>query len=102
MSGVIDEDGQQWEHCNGCTRFVRIEDLGYEQPTARFKYGRDLCPDCLPLSRRNPGCHIEPDPAEVAARAEARRKYEESMQGKKWTFKDNPDGSTSCYIVDVN
>src|SRR5438309_6822465 len=29
MSGVIDKDGQQWEHCNGCDEFVKIEDLLY-------------------------------------------------------------------------
>jgi len=46
MSGVIDADGQQWERCNGCTEFTRIEVMRYEQPSAQYKYGRDLCPNC--------------------------------------------------------
>jgi hypothetical protein len=29
MSGVIDSDGTQWEHCNGCGEFVRMDDLLY-------------------------------------------------------------------------
>jgi hypothetical protein len=102
MSGVIDEDGQQWERCNGCARFVRFEELKYEQPTTRFRYGRDLCRACWPLSRANPGCPIELDPETVRLDAEAKRKIDESMRGKKWAFKDNADGSTSCYLVDIN
>lgn len=46
MAGVIDADGQQWERCNGCAEFVKIETLLYEQPSEEFKYGRDLCPTC--------------------------------------------------------
>ena len=41
MSGVIDESGQQWEHCNGCGKFVRIENLGYLKTTPA-----DLCVSC--------------------------------------------------------
>jgi hypothetical protein len=29
MSGVIDRDGTQWEHCNGCAKLVRINDLWF-------------------------------------------------------------------------
>ena len=57
MSGVIDSNGQQWEHCHGCTgadtkdynergKWVKIEELMYEPPSEVYKYGRDLCPDC--------------------------------------------------------
>jgi hypothetical protein len=46
MSGVIDEHGQQWEHCSVCTGWVRIEDLGYEPPSPQFTCGRDICLKC--------------------------------------------------------
>lgn len=61
MSGVIDENGQQWERCNGCSRFVRIEELRYcrlpeGHPSIRtlhdLGYHRDtkldLCAECAP------------------------------------------------------
>jgi hypothetical protein len=47
MSGVIDDNGQQWERCNGCVAFVEIETLAYEQPSEEFEYGRDLCENCV-------------------------------------------------------
>lgn len=47
MSGVIDKDGTQWEHCNGCGKMVRLEDLGYAPPTAKHKHGQDLCLSCV-------------------------------------------------------
>ena len=46
MSGVIDKSGQQWEHCNECGKFVRIQWLRYEKPSIQFPCGRDLCRDC--------------------------------------------------------
>jgi len=47
MSGVV-VDGQQWEHCNKCARFVRFpQDLGYEVPTEQYNCGRDLCVKCV-------------------------------------------------------
>ena len=46
MSGVIDKDGQQWERCNCCGKFVKIETLRYEVPSTEYKYGRDLCKRC--------------------------------------------------------
>lgn len=57
MSGVIDSDGVQWEHCNGCKgedtpdfsergKWVRIDELRYEPPSEQHPHGRDLCPDC--------------------------------------------------------
>lgn len=47
MSGVIDQHGVQWEHCCACEKFIRMEDLGYQRPCAKYKYGRDLCIDCV-------------------------------------------------------
>lgn len=46
MSGVIDENGVQWEHCNVCTKWVKIQDLGYEPPSAEYDCGRDICLEC--------------------------------------------------------
>jgi hypothetical protein len=46
MSGVIDADGTQWERCNGCGEFVRIDQLQYEKPSAAHEFGRDLCWPC--------------------------------------------------------
>jgi hypothetical protein len=46
MSGVIDDNGVQWEHCHGCGEFVQIELLLYEEKSAGHPYGRDLCPKC--------------------------------------------------------
>ncbi len=46
MSGVIDDNGQQWEHCNACYKYVRIDRLMYEPPSSEHEYGRDLCPQC--------------------------------------------------------
>ena len=46
MSGVIDENGVQWEHCTECLGWVRYEDLKYEAPTTQHPHGRDLCPRC--------------------------------------------------------
>jgi hypothetical protein len=46
MSGVIMEDGTQWEHCNKCGKFVEINHLFYQKPDEENKYGLDLCLDC--------------------------------------------------------
>lgn len=46
MSGVIDDNGVQWEHCNECGKWVRYHHLKYEPPSRDHKYGRDLCPEC--------------------------------------------------------
>lgn len=46
MSGVIDGNGQQWEHCNGCGAFIKIQHLGYLKPTDRLNCGADLCIGC--------------------------------------------------------
>ena len=47
MSGVIGSDGVQWEHCNCCGGWVKLQLLHYEKPSERYKYGRDLCTGCL-------------------------------------------------------
>lgn len=52
MSGVIDENGQQWEHCNECGKWVKIQNLRYEQPTHQHEYGRDLCQSCFVKQQR--------------------------------------------------
>ncbi|MGV0986778.1 MAG: hypothetical protein ACOYB2_19700 [Limnohabitans sp.] len=54
MSGVIDENGVQWEHCNVCGAFVRIEELLYEDPTPAHPYGLDVCPTCAPGRKVRP------------------------------------------------
>ncbi len=46
MSGVIDSNGQQWEHCSGCGEWVKIQALGYLKPINRLDCGADLCIDC--------------------------------------------------------
>lgn len=46
MAGVVDLDGQQWERCNECSKWVKYEDLKYAEPTPEHKHGRDLCPRC--------------------------------------------------------
>lgn len=43
MSGVIGEDGVQWERANCCGKWVRVERLVYEAPTPQYPFGRDLC-----------------------------------------------------------
>jgi len=45
MSGVIDKDGQ-WEHCNQCGKWVLLQNLRYEKPSAKWPSGRDLCMKC--------------------------------------------------------
>ena len=52
MSGVIDSSGTQWEHCNGCGEFVRIDRLGYMKPTPGNPHGLDLCVNCVDTALR--------------------------------------------------
>lgn len=47
MSGVIDQNGVQWEHCSHCTDFIRIERLGYVKPCSKFPDGADICANCV-------------------------------------------------------
>lgn len=46
MSGVIDLNGQQWERCNGCNDWIRIQRLGYLKPREGHNNGADLCLEC--------------------------------------------------------
>ena len=45
MSGVIDENGVQWEHCNVCGEMVRLDNLGY-LPKSEEHVGVDICLAC--------------------------------------------------------
>ena len=47
--GVIDEYGQ-WEHCNGCGKWVLLENLGYLKPNEHHTCGLDLCVDCVDIA----------------------------------------------------
>lgn len=47
MAGVIDEQGVQWERCNGCGEFTRLDNLGYQKPSKAHQYGRMLCIACV-------------------------------------------------------
>lgn len=49
MSGVIDEQGIQWEHCNICGDFERIDQLQYDPPSTSYPHGRDVCRKCWRL-----------------------------------------------------
>ena len=46
MSGIVDKKGQQWEHCMVCSKWVKIQNLGYEPPTETYPCGRDICLAC--------------------------------------------------------
>jgi hypothetical protein len=46
MAGVVDKNGIQWERCNACAGWVKIQDLLYERPSEAHEYGRDLCITC--------------------------------------------------------
>lgn len=53
MSGVVDRNGQQWEHCNECGDFHRFpQDLGHQRPDAQWRYGRMLCVKCVDAGLR--------------------------------------------------
>ncbi len=52
MSGVVDDNGQQWEHCTQCGKWVRFQNLWYEEPTPKHPHGRDLCKHCAAASHR--------------------------------------------------
>lgn len=42
MSGVVDENGQQWERCHTCSEWVRFpQSLGYTKD-----YERHICLKC--------------------------------------------------------
>lgn len=47
MAGMLDDRGQQWEHCNHCAKHVKIQDLttGFSPKWPEFNFV-DLCPAC--------------------------------------------------------
>jgi hypothetical protein len=47
MSGVIDASGTQWEHCNKCGQFIRLDNLGYLPPGKEHPHGLDICLACV-------------------------------------------------------
>ena len=47
MSGVIDENGVQWEHCNICGNMVKLEDLGFIPTWKTHSHGVDVCVKCV-------------------------------------------------------
>ena len=46
MSGVIDKNGQQWEPCNECGDYVRIENLYYSPTKSYPNENVDACHKC--------------------------------------------------------
>lgn len=47
MAGVIDSKGQQWEHCNVCGDFVKIQNLGFLRPSKPgLLDSLDVCMKC--------------------------------------------------------
>lgn len=47
MSGVIDSNGVQWEHCSICGKMHRIENLGYLPPSTKHPHGLDIGLCCI-------------------------------------------------------
>lgn len=79
MSGVIDDSGQQWERCNECAAWIKIQSLGYEKPTPQHKYGRDLCVKCVDKGIREGSIKFENvEPSDFWVR------YEEHQNGRKY------------------
>ena len=46
MSGFIDKNGVQWEHCTLCSSSTRLDDLGYVKPSPAHPHGLDICVEC--------------------------------------------------------
>ena len=69
MSGVIDEKGRQWEHCNICGKLVLMNSLGYEKPSKEFKHGRDVCIDCVNKLTQRQIRRVEPAASWIAKRS---------------------------------
>lgn len=53
MAGVIDKNGVQWEPCNKCGKYIRIEQLGYLCPSDAHKFGLDICVVCVDTGIRS-------------------------------------------------
>lgn len=101
VSGVIDENGQQWERCNGCGDFERIEALAYEEPSKEFEYGRDLCQNCVFDLARGLTARLEARRGRVkAAMAEAHERNENRVE-KQWCGHTQRHGSAVYRFKDV-
>ncbi len=47
MSGVIDDNGIQWERCNDCGEYTKFTELYNISPeNADNRYGLVVCPSC--------------------------------------------------------
>ena len=46
MCGVIGEDGIQWERCNVCGEFTKMDNLGYLPRNLENEFGLDICISC--------------------------------------------------------
>jgi len=73
MAGVIDGHGQQWERCNNCSAWVKIQDLVYEKPSLAFESGRDLCMNC---ASHMPTNTIDFHPVTVSVYTHKNRKHQ--------------------------
>lgn len=47
MSGIIDNNGIQWEHCNVCGASTELSNLGYLPPNKNYAHGLDICIKCV-------------------------------------------------------
>ncbi len=69
MSGVVDEKGQQWEHCGSCDGFFKFpQSLGYQKPSKQLPYGRMLCVGCVNKLSQWHLARVVPAPDWVAQR----------------------------------
>ena len=49
MSGVVMEDGTQWERCNGCGLLVNMDEMVYDGKAFGLDEDLDLCGNCMDL-----------------------------------------------------
>lgn len=106
MSGVIDRNGVQWERCNNCLAFVKIQALGYEQPSEQYPHGRDLCPRCARGSAKTRAIRRVRG---IKAHAEEKARYENTLfpsacgheaksKDQVYHWQHNTDGSSTATI----
>jgi len=69
MSGVIDSNGQQWEHCNECGGWAKLQDLGYQPHSLKWNGPCDICMDCANKAPNLPD--IQPAPSWLPQYGEA-------------------------------
>jgi hypothetical protein len=79
MAGVIDDKGQQWEHCLNCGDWVKIQRLSRE----------DLCPSCARCTPRGRAeLRAQRLPKNEKLWAEAKAKAEEWVKTVKIVVRD--------------